>query len=52
MTWGDARGIDYAFTSAKAHDVWDCWYELYPEQPVEGAQGLEGPVEVCLLLRP
>lgn len=53
MDWGRVRGLDYAVTpGVDGPDSWECWYELYPEPPVEGAQGLEGPVEVCLLLRP
>ena len=53
MDWGRARGLDYTVVaSADGTDVWDCWYELYPEPPVEGSHGLEGAVEVCLLLRP
>lgn len=52
MTWADVRGMDCAMTPTEAGDAWECWYELYPEPPVEGAKGPEGPVEVCLLLAP
>ncbi|WP_084104653.1 hypothetical protein [Demequina sp. NBRC 110056] len=51
MTWGESRGMDYAVSGADGVDTWECWYEWYPEPPVESASGLEGPVEVCLLLR-
>ncbi|GIG53920.1 hypothetical protein [Demequina activiva] len=52
MDWGQARGLDYALERGDAgSDAWQCWYELYPEPAVDGAQGLEGPVEVGLLLR-
>ncbi|MFN3866304.1 MAG: hypothetical protein ACK4MD_06275 [Demequina sp.] len=53
MEWGDSRGLDYAITpgGGAGPDRWDCWYENSPEPPVEGPLGLEGRVEVCLLLR-
>lgn len=53
MKWGDAQGLDYAMTlgDGTRPDVWDCWYEYYPDLPSEGPEGLEGSVEVCVLLR-
>lgn len=53
MQWGDAQGLDFAMTLGHGErpDEWECWYERYPESPVEGPQGLEGMVQVCVLLR-
>lgn len=51
MGWGDRQGLDFALTSAGGIDRWEGWYEWYPAPPAAGPQGLEGPVEVCLLLQ-
>ncbi|MFW7415527.1 hypothetical protein [Demequina sp. SO4-18] len=53
MSWGDAQGLDYAVAlgDGTRPDVWDCWFEYYPDSPSEGPQGLEGGVQVCVLLR-
>ncbi|MFW2512440.1 hypothetical protein ACNI3K_01530 [Demequina sp. SO4-13] len=53
MDWGDSQGLDFAMTPGdeRRPDVWDCWYEYYPGFPVEGPRGLEGNVQVCVLLR-
>lgn len=53
MQWGDAQGLEFALTlgDESRPDVWDCWYEDYADDTAEGPLGLEGTVEVCLLLR-
>ena len=53
MDWCDAEGHEVAMTLGEdgAPDEFACWYELYPSAPVEGPLGMEGPVQVCLLLR-
>lgn len=53
MTWGETAGLDFALEHGAdgRPDVWESWYERYVDDPVEGRLGLEGTVQVCLLLR-
>lgn len=48
MDWGDQQGLDYAMIPTAEGDVWECWLESYPQPPVNGPEGLEGPVEIFI----
>ncbi|WP_061961480.1 hypothetical protein [Demequina flava] len=48
MEWARNQGLDLARSNHHGQDVWECWYESYTEAPVEGPEGLEGPVEIAI----
>lgn len=50
MDWGDQQGLDYAMVPGPNGDVWECWFEAYPDPPISGPEGLEGHVEIGLKL--
>ncbi len=50
MDWGDHQGLDYAMVPSPAGDAWESWFEAYPDPPIMGPEGLEGPVEIGLKL--
>jgi hypothetical protein len=49
LAWGEREGVNFDVKRADAGDVWTCWYEVYVDDPVDGPEGLGGPVEICLL---
>lgn len=61
MMWADLEGLEFEVTpnagegaSARRGEPsqeWASRVEVYVDEPVVGAAGLEGPVEVCILTR-
>ncbi len=53
LEWGKKGGLDFAVEqgASAGAESWQCWYENYVDDPVEGRLGLEGTVQVCILLR-
>lgn len=48
LEWGTDEGAIFDVIRADNGDHWLSWYELYADDPVEGPDGPEGAVEVCL----
>lgn len=51
MMWADLAGFDVDVSRRDHVEHWESRIEVYLDDPRVGPDGLEGPVEVCLLTR-
>lgn len=47
--WADQIAEPYDVTAGPAGELWECWYELYLDDPHVGPQGPQGAVEIGVL---
>jgi hypothetical protein len=49
LHWADAAAVTFAAGVEPDDHEWGCWYEFYVTDPVEGADGPSGTVEIRML---